>query len=521
MKIVDVSGMRAIEQKCFDQGISASELMDRAGFGVANRVHSILEEFRTKPKSIFILAGPGNNGGDGLVAASYLSDYRYDITIYLPFGSKEHVSKIDDLIDKGVNILYPEDDINDTELFALLSGIDVVVDAILGTGKSRKLDDSLLRILDIVNEAKRISPTLIVVSVDIPTGINPDTGELDESSILSDFTLTLGFPKFGLFNAPGIASVGILEVIDIGIPGVIAEDRNEELITVDSVKSLLPKRPLDSHKGTYGKVLVVAGSERYIGAAKLACESALRVGAGLVTLAIPRNLQPSISTSLTEITYLPLPDDSDEFITDAPDLILDELPRYDAVLIGCGLGQSFAVQQLLKQTLFSNRFPEIQTILDADALNIMAESPEWWTYVNNNTIVTPHPGEMSRLTGLEVTHINGNRLNVARENSKKWSKTVILKGPYSVISSVDGPVRVSPFINPVLASAGTGDVLAGMVAGFVAQGLSNFDAASLGVFVHGSAGKWLRENVGDTGVHASDLLLELPYEISRLKEALI
>ena len=197
------------------------------------------------------------------------------------------------------------------------------------------------------------------------------------------------------------------------------------------------------------------------------------------------------------------------------------MPRYDAVLIGCGLGQSFAVQQLLKQTLFSNRFPEIPTILDADALNIMAESPEWWTYVNNNTIVTPHPGEMSRLTGLEVTHINGNRLNVARENSKKWNKTVILKGPYSVISSVDGPVRVSPFINPVLASAGTGDVLAGMVAGFVAQGLSNFDAASLGVFVHGSAGKWLRENVGDTGVLASDLLLELPYEISRLKEALI
>ena len=151
-----------------------------------------------------------------------------------------------------------------------------------------------------------------------------------------------------------------------------------------------------------------------------------------MTLAIPRNLQPSISTSLTEITYLPLPDDLNELITDAPDLILEELPRYDAVLIGCGLGQSFAVQQLLKQTLFSNSFPEIPIILDADALNIMAESPEWWTYINNNTIVTPHPGEMSRLTGLKVGDINGNRLNVARENSKKWSKTVILKGPYSV-----------------------------------------------------------------------------------------
>ena len=227
MKIVDVSGMRAIEQKCFDQGISASELMDRAGFGVANRVHSILEELRAKPKSILILAGPGNNGGDGLVAASYLSDYRYDITIYLPFGSKEHVSKIDDLINKGVNLLYPEDGVDDAHLRLLMSSMDVVVDAILGTGKSRKLDDSLLKILDIVNEAKRISPTLIIVSVDIPTGINPDTGELDESSILWDFTLTLGLPKFGLFNAPGIASVGILEVIDIGIPGVIIEDVNE------------------------------------------------------------------------------------------------------------------------------------------------------------------------------------------------------------------------------------------------------------------------------------------------------
>ena len=521
MKIVDVNGMRAIEQECFDQGISASELMDKAGFGVANRVHNILDELKTKPKSILILAGPGNNGGDGLVAASYLSDYRYDITIYLPFGSKEHVSKIDDLINRGVNILYPEDDVDNAQLRVLLSDMDMVIDAILGTGKSRKLEGSLLKILDIVNEAKRISPTLIVVSVDIPTGINPDTGELDESSILSDFTLTLGCPKFGLFNAPGLASVGMLDVIDIGIPESITEDYNEELITVDNVKSLLPKRPLDSHKGTYGKVLVVAGSERYVGAAKLACESALRVGTGLVTLAIPRNLRPSISNSLTEITYLPLPDDSDELMLDGPDLILDKLPGYNAVLIGCGLGQSFAVQQLLKQTLFSNRFPEIPIILDADALNVMANTPEWWTYINNNTIVTPHPGEMSRLTGLKVGDINRDRLNVARENSKKWSKTVILKGPYSVISSADGPVRVSPFINPVLASAGTGDVLAGIVSGFVAQGLSNFDAATLGVFVHGSAGKWLKENVGDTGVLASDLLLELPYEISRLKEALI
>ena len=521
MKIVDIAGMNAIEQKCFEQGVSAGYLMDNAGFQIANRVHDILGSSNTALKSIVVLAGPGNNGGDGLVSSFYLSDYGYDITVYVPFTTTGNADKIDSIIEKGVAVIYSEDDPDDFKIRDILSDANLIIDAILGTGKSRQIESPLIELLDIVDEAKRMNPDLIVVSVDIPTGINPDTGVVDESCISADFTLTLGFPKIGLFNAPGVSRVGMLEIIDIGIPDGIIEDCNEELITIFNVKSLLPERPLYSHKGTYGKVLVIAGSERYIGAAKLACESALRVGAGLVTLAIPGNLQPNISNSLTEVTYLPLPDSSEELIFDASDLILNELPNYDVVLIGCGLGLSLPVQHLLRQTLFSNRFPEIPVILDADALNIMANTPEWWAYINNNTILTPHPGEMSKLTGYKVVDINKDRLNVARENSKKWNKTVILKGPYSVISSPDGLVRVSPFINPVLASAGTGDVLAGIVAGLVAQGLSNFDAATLGVFLHGSTAERLKEDFGDTGILASDILIKLPSEIRRLKELVI
>jgi NAD(P)H-hydrate epimerase len=280
-------------------------------------------------------------------------------------------------------------------------------------------------------------------------------------------------------------------------------------------------RPLDSHKGTFGRVLVVAGSASYIGAAYLACEGAARVGAGLVTLAIPRSLQPVLAAKLTEATYLLLPEEEGALSPEASDVILSELPGYQAILVGCGLGQGSDVARLIRQTLLTARYPGVPMVLDADALNIMSRVPEWWLGLRGEAVVTPHPGEMSRLTGMTTSEINAARLSTTRERAVQWGKSVVLKGAYTVIGSPHGQVRISPFANPGLASAGTGDVLAGAVAGLLAQGMSTFDAAACGVYIHGAAGEQIRHEMGDTGMVASDLLPRLPLVIKRLKEGII
>jgi NAD(P)H-hydrate epimerase len=309
-----------------------------------------------------------------------------------------------------------------------------------------------------------------------------------------------------------------LEVVDIGIPASLAEDVPQELITSNWVRGALPKRPLDSHKGTFGRVLVVAGSVSYIGAAYLACQGAARVGAGLVTLAIPRSLQPILAAKLTEATYLPLPEEEGALSPAASDVILSEASGYQALLVGCGLGQGPDVALLLRQTLLTARYPGVPMVLDADALNIMSRTPEWWLRLRGEAVLTPHPGEMSRLTGKTTEGINTARLSTARERAIQWSKSVVLKGAYTVISSPQGQIRISPFANPGLASGGTGDVLAGAVAGLLAQGLSTFDAASCAVYLHGAAGEQARREMGDTGMVASDLLPRLPLAIKQVKE---
>ena len=237
-----------------------------------------------------------------------------------------------------------------------------------------------------------------------------------------------------------------------------------------------------------------------------------------MTLAISRSLQPVLAAKLTEVTYLLLPEEEGALSPAASDVILSELPGYQAILVGCGLGQASDVARLLRQALLTARYPGVPMVLDADALNIMSSVPEWWLGLRGEAVVTPHPGEMSRLTGMTTGEINAARLSTTRERAVQWSKSVVLKGAYTVISSPQGQVRISPFANPGMASAGTGDVLAGAVAGLLAQGMSSFDAASCGVYLHGAAGKQARHELGDTGMVASDLLPRLPVAIKQVKD---
>jgi len=274
-------------------------------------------------------------------------------------------------------------------------------------------------------------------------------------------------------------------------------------LTKKWVASKLPKRPKDANKGTFGKVLVIAGSENYPGAAYLCCAAAYRTGAGLVTLATTDSVKVIVSRKLPEVTLLSL------------DEVFDKLNEYDVLLIGPGLGQSGETVVFVKQ-LIKEKLPK--TVIDGDGLNILSKMESWWERLREEVVLTPHPGEMVRLTGLSIKEIQSNRESIAIRFAKKWKKVVVLKGANTVIASPGGEVAVSPFANPALATAGTGDILAGILAGLIAQKMDLFDAAGAAIYLHGQAGEKLKEEFTEGGAIASDLLKILPQVLKSLKE---
>ncbi|MFB0559566.1 MAG: NAD(P)H-hydrate dehydratase [Dehalococcoidales bacterium] len=516
MKILTTSQMRQVEQDCAKIGLPTDVLMENAGKAVAEEVRQILGAI--KKQRIVILIGPGNNGGDGLVAARHLHDWGAKVSLCLLSRRPPDDPNLTLVQERGIPCIEVTQDESLDRLNELLSSANAVIDAIFGTGKSRPLRDISQQALDRVNRAKKKYPSLHIIALDLPSGLNADTGETDPACLYVDNTVTLGFPKPGLFNSPGADRAGKITVVDIGMPAHLAEGVTTELITNEWAKSVLPQRPLQANKGSFGRVLVVAGSINYIGAAYLACSGAIRVGAGLVTLATATSLQPVLASKLTEVTYLPLPESHPGIISlHAARLIHQEFNNYNVLLLGCGLGQSQSTIRFIKSTLFGLKPVPPFLVLDADALNTLAKIPNWWQQLTDNAILTPHPGEMARLVGVPVDEVQSDRAGIAKRVAQEWHKTIVLKGAYTVIAAPDGQAKVSPIANPGLASAGTGDVLTGAIAGLLAQGLSFFNAAALGVYLHAEAGEMVKSRLGDAGMIATDLLPELPLVIKQLK----
>ena len=508
LKIVTVEEMRAIEQEAAKVGLPSEVLMENAGLAVARHTRKWLGS--VLGRHFLILIGPGNNGGDGLVVARHLHDWGAEVHLYSPSPRAESDENLQLCRKRGI-------DINRASPESLLSSVDVVIDAFFGTGKSRPLDGAFKQALMKVKEAR--NRKLKVVALDLPSGLNADTGAVDDACVPADLTITLGYPKQGLFTFPGASMLGQLVIADIGIPDRLADHVTTDLIDRDKVKAMLPKRSPDANKGTFGRVLVCGGSVNYIGAMYLACEAAARVGAGVVTLATPKSLQPILASKLTEITYAPLPESEYGIVAaNAAEELRPSLSNSDVLLLGCGLGQSATASSFVESLLLGTTdLPKL--VLDADALNLLAKIPQWWQKAPGDAILTPHPGEMSRLTGLSVQEIQTRRHSVARDAAMSWQKVIVLKGACTVVASPDGKVSINPTVNPGLASAGTGDVLAGTIAGLAAQGLSLHDSAVAGVFLHSQAGELTKEDLGDAGMLASDLLPLLPAVIKATKEA--
>ena len=513
MKVVTAAQMAAIEQASERAGVSTDTLMENAGLAVAQAARQELGG--AAGVRAVVLVGPGNNGADGLVTARHLRRWGADVICCLLTRRPEFDPKLDLAREYGVDILSLP---NYDALERLLRRSRVVIDAVLGTGRSRPLSgpvrDAMLllqRTRPQPGHPEPVEGLPLLLALDLPTGLNADTGEVDPACPYFDVTLALGYPKAGLLRFPGAERAGRLRVLDIGVPPGLAEEQSVdvEMLTPRWAASRLPTRSLDSHKGTYGHALVVAGSCHYVGAAWLASQASVRAGSGLTTLASPESVYPIAAAKGAEAIHLPLPEDEHGRIhPSAAEVIRGSERRFTAVLVGCGMGWSEGCTEFLRRLLRETRgrLSGLPILIDADGLNNLSGIEDWRRQVNSPLVLTPHPGEMSTLTGIPVVHIQSDREGVAREWAGRWGVTLVLKGAHTVIASPGEPVRIAPFANPGLATGGTGDVLSGVIVALLAQGLPPPSAAAVGVCLHAAAGQSVTARLGQAGLAASDLL---------------
>jgi len=514
MRLVSASEMRKIDGLAIDElGIPGTVLMENAARG-ATRV--FLKHFNPSPGSlIVILCGRGNNGGDGYVIAKYLHERGMcvSVAVFCDMSAVSGDALINLEILKRMNIEITE--ITDDEQWISFSDtiqkVDFMIDGLFGTGLNSPVRGRFKKAIDYANASAKP-----IMAVDIPSGLNADNGQVMGTAIKADLTVTFGFPKPGMFVFPGADLVGRIALIDIGIPDVINHrlEAKYDLVEPDEFIGLLYDEKKDVHKGTRGHLLILAGSEGKTGAAALSAIGALRAGSGLVTIGVPKSLNNIFEQKLTEAMTVPLPETEDKSLAiEAKDDILRLLDNKTALAIGPGLSTNPETVNLVCEVLKESELP---VVLDADALNALSMVPDSLNYLNENIILTPHPGEMGRLTGLSVEEIQSDRIEIARQYAKKWRCNLVLKGARTILSDPLGMIYINPTGNSALASGGSGDVLTGLISGFLARGLPAVKASLAGIYLHGLAADYLAQEAGEAGILASELSEVIPFLMKSL-----
>ncbi len=516
MLLVTAEQMQDLDKQTIDTfGIPGLVLMENAGRGA---VDFIIEQFPDlKNRKVAVLAGRGNNGGDGFVIARYLMDKGICVNCFL-LSTTDKVTgdarvnldlaqKMCEKTRKGAIIEIP-----DAAAFkkqrAALAHHDLFIDAILGTGLNSDVRGFFKDAIELLNASSKP-----VFAVDIPSGLNADTGQPLGIAVNSDATATFAFAKKGHILFPGNQHTGALKVIDIGIPAFLAKEKKIPLSLVEKeqIRSLFPDRSFSSHKGSYGHLAVLAGSPGKTGAAALCANAAKRCGTGLVTLGIAGPLNPQMEPLVIEPMTFLIDDNDSGIITSAalgPALTL--LAGKQATAIGPGMGTHedtvAFVQSLVKAC-------PIPMVIDADGLNCLADTPDILKKKKAAAILTPHPGEMARLCGISTADVQADRIKTASDFAQKYDVILVLKGAQTVIALPDGRSFINPTGNPGMASGGMGDVLTGLIAGFCAQGMAPHDAAVAGVFIHGLCADRLADAIGPFGYLASDIVSDIPKAI--------
>ena len=506
MKFCTAAEMRRLDEMTIKEcGIPGVVLMENAGRGAAGFTAEHFGDLGGR--RVAVICGKGNNGGDGLVMARIFHGWKARVCIYL-LGKRDAVSgdarvNLEVVMKMGLELVEISEE---THLDRLnLSGADLVIDAILGTGLGSEVRGLYRDVIEAINRCG--AP---VMSVDLPSGLDSDTGRVLGTAVRADLTVTFGLPKVGLLLGRGEDLTGRLEVVDIGIPPHVlaAADPGKELLTRDNLKGLLRPRERRAHKGSFGHVLVVAGSTGKTGAAALAALAVARTGAGLVTLAVPAGLNSILENKVTEIMTEPLPEELPGFVgADAVDRILELAQGKSVLALGPGLGTSQGARELVRALVEKCDLP---LVIDADGLNALAGETEVLRRARSEVVLTPHPGEMARLTGLSTAQIAADRLKSAVETARSLGVHLVLKGHRTVVAAPDGRLWLNTTGGPHMASGGMGDILTGLVAGLISQGVSVLDAARLGVYVHGLAADQAASEQGPVGLMATDLLPLLP-----------
>ncbi len=512
IKVAGVQQIRAIEAAADRSVMSYAEMMLRAGQAASAALQRLCP-IRAASKIVFLI-GKGNNGGDGLVMAYDLAQHTgAEIQLYLLEARSPADANFQAILDIGLPVTLAQQDPTGQTLSALLQNATIIVDALFGIGLRPPLRDPAAAVLDRIQAglAQRAASRPFVFAIDCPSGVDCDSGAADQHTLAAAATITFIAAKPGFYLFPAAGLLGDLTVASLGLPPALAELRQISRTTLNHslAKSLLPPRRLDGHKGTYGKVMLVAGSANYIGALTLAGEAAARSGAGLVTIATPQKLIDIAAGQLREPTWLPLPAVAGAIAEAAAETVAKGVAGYQALLIGCGLGLHKSTAAFLARLLRQKEaLPPL--LLDADALNILSRWPDWWQSLPRDSIITPHSGEMARLTGLPRSKIDADRWRVAEDYAAKWGLVVVLKGAHTVIAAPEGRASVIPVKTYALSTAGTGDILAGLIAGLRAQSLSAFDSARLGAYIHAQAGLHAAETNGSgRSAIAGDVLAAL------------
>ena len=508
MKIVTRKTAREIDRRTIEEfGVPSLVLMENAGRAVARVV---MDEYPSAER-IAVVCGAGNNAGDGFVAARHLASAGKNTSVYLAEKRRKYKgdakTNLEALFAAGADV---------RELGGRLpraKDADVIVDAVFGTGLDRDITGFYEKLVKFMNGSGKP-----VVSADIPSGLDSDTGRPLGAAVRADVTVTFAHAKLGMCLHPRVGLSGKIYVADITTPRDLERNIPHELATFGECAELIRKRDPDSHKGTFGHLLVFAGSPGKSGAAVLCAAAALRAGSGLVTLGVPRSVSQAVEEKTTEVMSVTLADSKDgTFGEEACEEAIEHLKNgKTALALGPGISTSHGAGELVRTLV---RECPVPMVLDADALNVISLDPSVLTKAKNPVIVTPHPGEMARLCGSDTKRVQADRVGTAAGFSEKYGCHTVLKGARTVTATPEGKVFINPTGNPGMASGGTGDVLAGVIAGLLAQEYSCAEACVLGVFIHGHAADLLLEETGTFGFTASEISDKIPASVNSVLSA--
>lgn len=511
MKICYSRQMRKLDETSINEfGIPGVVLMENAAAAVVREI----EGLKLFDRRAAVFCGTGNNGGDGFAIARLLHNKGWQVDVLLcgDEGKIKGDALVNYRIIKKLNL--PIHLIGDSQIgaAAILAGKSaLIVDALLGTGFKGELSGLYKKIIGIMNDSQSF-----IVSVDIPSGLDSDTGFFAGDCIRADMTVTFQLPKLGLVVNDGPEACGRLIAADISIPGEAIEEAGLQISLTDLgiVKGVLKKRSYNTHKGTYGRVLVVAGSKGMVGAGVMASKAVLRSGAGTVVLAVPESIQSAVNAHVVELMTKGLSDNQKGYLQEAciPQ-IHEASAESDCLLVGSGLTVEADVRKVVFELVRSSDVP---LVIDADGLNALAYDLDVLKEKKADIVITPHPGEMARLMRCSTIDVQRNRLESARKLAAQYGIVVVLKGFRTVVALPDGSIYINPTGNPGMATAGSGDVLAGVIAGFAAQGYKASDAAICGVYVHGAAGDAAAEKNGEYGLTAGDIIENVTHTIKNI-----